>query len=53
MVDDGQMDDGSWVYYKLTNESKGSGEVTKILPASKIFVKHSMHSFFFFFCYCM
>ena len=27
MVDDGQTDDGPWLYYKLTNEPKGSGEL--------------------------
>ena len=26
------MDDGSWLYYKLTNEPKGSGELTTIIP---------------------
>ena len=26
---DGRMDDGPWLYYKLTNEPKGSGELTK------------------------
>ena len=29
MVDDGGMDDGPWLYYKLTNEPKGSGELKK------------------------
>ena len=32
MVDDGRttrMDDGPWLYYKLTNEPKGSGELNK------------------------
>ena len=27
MVDDGRMDDGSWLHYKLTNEPKDSGEL--------------------------
>ena len=27
MVDDGRTDDGPWLYYKLTNEPKGSGEL--------------------------
>ena len=27
MVDGQQMDDGAWLYYKLTNEPKGSGEL--------------------------
>ena len=37
MVDDGQTDDddGSWLYYKLTNEPKGSGELIKCLGTGK------------------
>ena len=27
MVDNGQTHDGPWLYYKLTNEPKGSGEL--------------------------
>ena len=27
MVEDGRTDDASWLYYKLTNEPKGSGEL--------------------------
>ena len=27
MVDDGCTDEGPWLYYKLTNEPKGSGEL--------------------------
>ena len=32
-TDNGRTDDGSWLYYKLTNEPKGSGELkcTKIV----------------------
>ena len=26
-TDDGRTDDGPWEYYKLTNETKGSGEL--------------------------
>ena len=29
-TDDGRTDDGACLYYKLTNEPKGSGELTKI-----------------------
>ena len=29
-MDDGRTDDGPWLYYKLTNEPKGSGEL--IIP---------------------
>ena len=29
MVDDGRTDDGPWLYYKLTNEPKGSGKLTR------------------------
>ena len=28
-TDDGRTDDGQWLYYKLTNEPKGSGELKK------------------------
>ena len=28
MVDGQRTDDGPWLYYKLTNEPKGSGELT-------------------------
>ena len=32
----GRMDDGPWLYYKLTNEPKGSGElIISILATSK------------------
>ena len=27
MVDDGRTEEGPWLYYKLTNEPKGSGEL--------------------------
>ena len=34
MVDDGRTDDdGPWLYYKLTNEPKGSGELQTIYPS--------------------
>ena len=37
-MDDRPMDDGSWLYYKLTNEPKGSGELKIInLTASSEF----------------
>ena len=40
--DDGPMDDGPWLYYKLTNESKGSGELkTKQNLIVKIFQIYS------------
>ena len=26
-TDNGRMDEGPWLYYKLTNEPKGSGEL--------------------------
>ena len=29
MVDDERTDDGPWLYFKLTNEPKGSGELKK------------------------
>ena len=32
--DDGRTDDGPWLYYKLTNEPKGSGELTKIFVSN-------------------
>ena len=28
-MDDRRMDDGPWLYYKLTNEPKGSDELTR------------------------
>ena len=31
MVDDGRTDDGLWLYHKLTNEPKGSGELKMFL----------------------
>ena len=38
-TDNGQTDDGPWLYYKLTNEPKGSGELiintqTKLLHST-------------------
>ena len=30
LTDNGRTDDGPWLYYKLTNEPKGSGELKKV-----------------------
>ena len=36
MVDDGRTDDdGPWLYYKLTNKPKGSGELTTSMYQEK------------------
>ena len=35
---DGQTDDGAWLYYKLTNEPKGSDDLKTNLSAHK-FIK--------------
>ena len=32
---DGQTDDGPWLYYKLTNEPKGSGELKNPMDAEQ------------------
>ena len=40
MVDDGQADDEPWLYYKLTNEPKGSGEL-KNIPGSGYSLKNN------------
>ena len=33
MVDGQRTDEGPWLYYKLANESKGSGELKTIVGA--------------------
>ena len=38
MVDDGRTDDGPWLYYKLTNEPEGSGELTV-----KKYIRHPLN----------
>ena len=39
---DGWTDDGPWLYYKLTNEPKGSGELT---IKSNVKLKPSIHKY--------
>ena len=34
--DDGRTDDGPWLYYKLTNEPKGSGELIKLMSMTTL-----------------
>ena len=44
-TDNGRTDDGPWLYYKLTNEPKGSGElkIHKKFGSHNGFLTQSMH----------
>ena len=45
-MDEGRTEDGPWLYYKLTNESKGSRELKKLLEVRRIHLDNKKTDFF-------
>ena len=41
---DGRMDDRAWLYYKLTNDPKGSGELKMMQNVSPFPGRHFFHN---------
>ena len=43
-MDNGRMDDRPWLYYKLTNEPKGSGELKKVKRQPRVIILYKLGS---------